>query len=223
MASRINHIGKGAIILMIVAFCSCTKYNYIDGGVAKGVHDCSMWDYFHTDSYNWDSTIIMIEHAGLKSLFDGTGEYKQITFFGLTNLSIRRYILNNNAGLEEDDPLYLHRVTDISPAKCKDILQKLVVPDKRIMLNDVPRGRRLNINNTYVETDGMKCPCVKGELFLWTLRQDYNNMQEMGEVMLFLASRNADGARNEQVVSTDIQTTNGVVQALSYDFRFENF
>lgn len=208
---------------MIVAFCSCTKYNYIDGGVANGVHDCSMWDYFHTDSYDWDSTIIMIEHAGLKSLFDGTGEYKQITFFGLTNLSIRRYILNNNAGLDEDDPRYLHRVTDISPAKCKDILQKLVVPNKRIMLNDVPRGRRLSINNVYKETDGMKCTCVTGELFLWTLRKDYNNVQEMGEVVLYLASRNAVGARNEQVASTDIQTTNGVVQALSYDFRFENF
>lgn len=223
MASRINHIGKGVIVLMLVAFCSCTKYNYIDGGVANGVHDCSMWDYFHTDSYNWDSTMIMIEHAGLKSLFDGTGEYKQITFFGLTNLSIRRYMLNNNADLEEDDPQYLCRVTDISPAKCKDILQKLVVPGKRIMLNDVPRGRRLSVNNVYKETDGMKCACVKGELFLWTLRQDYNNMQEMGEVELYVASRNVAGARNEQVASTDIQTTNGVVQALSYDFRFENF
>lgn len=52
-----------------------------------------MWEYFHTDSYNWDSTIIMIEHAGLKSLFDGTGEYEQITFFGLTNLSILRYMM----------------------------------------------------------------------------------------------------------------------------------
>lgn len=67
---------------------SCTKYDYIDGGLVKGVHDCSMWDYFHTDSYDWDSTIVMIEHAGLKSLFDGTGEYKEITFFGLTNHSI---------------------------------------------------------------------------------------------------------------------------------------
>ena len=91
---RINQIAKGMVVVMIVAFCSCTKYNYIDGGIANGVHDCTMWEYFHTDSYNWDSTIIMIEHAGLKSLFDGTGEYEQITFFGLTNLSILRYMMD---------------------------------------------------------------------------------------------------------------------------------
>ena len=110
---RINQIAKGMVVMMIVVFCSCTKYNYIDGGIANGVHDCTMWEYFHTDSYNWDSTIIMIEHAGLKSLFDGTGEYEQITFFGLTNLSILRYMMINNDGLEETDPHYMHRVTDI--------------------------------------------------------------------------------------------------------------
>ena len=93
MASKLNTIGKSIAVVMVVVFASCTKYGYIDGGLADGVHDCTMWEYFHTDSYNWDSTIIMIEHAGLKSLFDGTGEYKDITFFGLTSLSIRRYLL----------------------------------------------------------------------------------------------------------------------------------
>lgn len=37
--------------MMIVVFYSCTKYNYIDGGIANGVHDCTMWEYFHTDRY----------------------------------------------------------------------------------------------------------------------------------------------------------------------------
>lgn len=100
----------------------------------------------------------MIEHAGLKSLFDGTGEYKDITFFGLTSLSIRRYLLEN--GYE--------RVTDIPEGKCMDILQKLIVP-KRLMLGDVPRGNRLNRGGaTFTEYDGMRCPALRGELFLWT-------------------------------------------------------
>ena len=126
MAATIKHITKGAIVVMVLCFCSCTKYNYINGGTANGIHDCTMWEYFHTNSYDWDSTVVMIEHAGLKSLFDGTGEYKQITFFGLTSNSILRYMLENN----------YERVTDIPVGKCQDIIQKLVAP-KRIMLNDL--------------------------------------------------------------------------------------
>ncbi|MFR7875508.1 MAG: hypothetical protein ACLU4J_03395 [Butyricimonas paravirosa] len=32
---RINQIAKGMVVTMIVVFCSCTKYNYIDGGIAN--------------------------------------------------------------------------------------------------------------------------------------------------------------------------------------------
>ena len=222
MASKLKYLFMGIIAMIVVLGSSCTKYNYIDGGLANGVHDCSMWDYFHTDSYDWDSTIVMIEHAGLKSLFDGTGEYKEITFFGLTNHSIRGYILDNNKNLEEDDPNYLHRVTDISPAKCKDVLEKLVVP-KRVMLKDVPRGNRVKILSEYDEREGTTLSCVKGTLFLWTVRDSWNNVQDVGAISLQIASHNVVGAKNELVASTDIQTANGIVQALNYDFDFKNF
>ena len=216
MAATIKHITKGAIVGMVLCFCSCTKYNYINGGTANGIHDCTMWEYFHTNSYDWDSTVVMIEHAGLKSLFDGTGEYKQITFFGLTSNSILRYMLENN----------YERVTDIPVGKCQDIIQKLVAP-KRIMLNDVPRGNRIQsgggIESAFVEYDGLVFDCIRGSLFLWTQRMAYNDIEDTGEIALYIASRNQDGTRNERVASTDIQTTNGVVHSLNYDFRFRNF
>ena len=216
MAATIKHITKGAIVVMVLCFCSCTKYNYINGGTANGIHDCTMWEYFHTNSYDWDSTVVMIEHAGLKSLFDGTGEYKQITFFGLTSNSILRYMLENN----------YERVTDIPVGKCQDIIQKLVAP-KRIMLNDVPRGNRIQsgggIESAFVEYDGLVFDCIRGSLFLWTQRMAYNDIEDTGEIALYIASRNQDGTRNELVASTDIQTTNGVVHSLNYDFRFRNF
>ena len=216
MAATIKHITKGAIVVMVLCLCSCTKYNYINGGTANGIHDCTMWEYFHTNSYDWDSTVVMIEHAGLKSLFDGTGEYKQITFFGLTSNSILRYMLENN----------YERVTDIPVGKCQDIIQKLVAP-KRIMLNDVPRGSRIQsgggIESAFVEYDGLVFDCIRGSLFLWTQRMAYNDIEDTGEIALYIASRNQDGTRNERVASTDIQTTNGVVHSLNYDFRFRNF
>ena len=183
MAATIKHITKGAIVVMVLCLCSCTKYNYINGGTANGIHDCTMWEYFHTNSYDWDSTVVMIEHAGLKSLFDGTGEYKQITFFGLTSNSILRYMLENN----------YERVTDIPVGKCQDIIQKLVAP-KRIMLNDVPRGNRIQsgggIESAFVEYDGLVFDCIRGSLFLWTQRMAYNDIEDTGEIALYIASRN---------------------------------
>ena len=118
------------------------------------------------------------------------------------------------------------RVTDIPIGKCQDIIQKLVAP-KRIMLNDVPRGNRIQsgggTESAFVEYDGLVFDCIRGSLFLWTQRMAYNDIEDTGEIALYIASRNQDGARNERIASTDIQTTNGVVHSLNYDFRFRNF
>ena len=226
MASVVRYISKGAIVLLFAVLCSCTKYGYIDGGVPNGVHDCSMWDYFKKDSYDWDSTMIMIEHAGLKSYFDGTGEHKEITFFGLTNLSIRRYIMEVNKNLDKNDPAYLNCVTDMSPDFCKNVLLKLIVP-KRLMLKDFPRGRRyetyVDEKLSYREEDGVVLSCLQGNLFAWTLRDEFSGVQDGGAVELYIASKNVTGARSERIASTDIQTNTGVVHSLNYDFRFINF
>lgn len=62
-------------ILLFIGVCfvaiSCTKENFIDTGLANGDHDCSMLEYMRGDHYNWDSTVVMIEHAGLTDLFEG--------------------------------------------------------------------------------------------------------------------------------------------------------
>ena len=73
MASKLTNLFYGALVLIMINICSCTDYNYIDGGTANGIHNCTMWEYFENQTYDWDSTMIMIEHAGLKSLFDGSG------------------------------------------------------------------------------------------------------------------------------------------------------
>ena len=109
--AKIVCILKGVILFMMLALGSCTKWNYHDGGLSYGIHDCSMWEYLHTQPYDWDSTIIMIEHAGLKELFEGQGEHEQITFFGVTNLSILNYMLQNE----------YKKVTDIPVEDCKNI------------------------------------------------------------------------------------------------------
>ena len=72
------------IILVLLSLFSCeTKYNYIDSGLANGRFDGTMYDYLHSNSYDWDSTLLLVERAGLEDLFQGKqGGYEKITFFG---------------------------------------------------------------------------------------------------------------------------------------------
>lgn len=217
---KINNIVKGAAFVFVIALCSCTKYDYIDGGLANGVHDCSMWEYFHTDSYNWDSTILMIEHAGMKEWFDGSRS-GQITFLGITNLAIMRFILDHDAkeGVEK-----WNGVRGIPADSCKAILQRLIIP-QRLMMDDVPRGKMEKITGNgeinYKLTDGIRYQTLKGEVACWTYRMDYVDIPEGGEVTLWMA-REGTNYGGDRIVSCNIQTNTGVVHALSYDFRFTN-
>lgn len=98
------------LIVVVVATLgfttSCTKYNFADTGTSVGYHDCTMWDYFKQDSYNWDSLVIMAEHAGLQEIFMGTSSYgKNLTVFGMTNHSIRRYLLQKGYKQIADVPV----------------------------------------------------------------------------------------------------------------------
>lgn len=221
-------------VLMVSGLCSCTKYNYIDGGISNGVFDGNMWEYFEAHPDNWDSTMVMIEHAGLKPLFDGTGGQKQITFFGITNLTILRHMLDHNKELDVlkekgeivSDDEYWHRISDIPVDACREILEKLVVP-QRLMVRDIPLGNRPQKNidgvTTYVKEGGGDYPCIRGKLFLYSFLESYLDQEKKGARTLYMASGNEDGLGNNRIASSDIQTDNGVVHSLGYDFKYDNF
>ena len=202
--AKLIYLLKG--VALIVLLGSCTKWNYHEGELANGVHDCSMWEYLHTQPWDWDSTIIMIEHAGLKDLFEGKGEHEQITFLGVTNYSIRLYMIEN--GYE--------KVTDIPVEFCQNTLSKLIIP-QRVMLADVPRGKRDEY--TGEESDGIEYRTLGGRLFMWTYQQPFEGVPDMGEISLHFFARG--GTAVHRIYSTDIQTNNGVVQALGYSFQFK--
>lgn len=63
---------KNILILLglLFAVCSCDDY-FHDSGLADGKHDCTMWEYLNTQPQDWDSTVLLIERAGLVDLFDG--------------------------------------------------------------------------------------------------------------------------------------------------------
>ena len=89
----------------------CTKDNYIDTGISNGRYHGNLMQYMASNSYDWDSTILLVRHAGeeMVRLFEGKDPaHKEITFFGITNHSIRRHLLE-----------FGHkRVSDLDPEWC---------------------------------------------------------------------------------------------------------
>lgn len=231
MDNKIINTIKGVALLLLVNLYSCTDYNYIDGGLANGVHNCTMWEYFENQTVDWDSTMIMIEHAGMKSYFDGSGKYKQITFFGITDITIARFMLQHNSeldgdkeyGIPVDDSEYWHKVTDMPADSCAAILKKLIVPEQKIMLKDVPQGNRLLVARKYVESSGKSFTTLYGdEIFAWMVPGDYGDLKDAGAKVLWIARR-LNTSSNQRIASTDIQTTTGVINSMDYDFAMGNF
>ena len=226
---KIGLLFKIGVLLAILGCCSCTDFNYIDTGVANGKHDCSMWEYLKADSRNWDSTVIMIEHAGLRDVFEGNSVYGQITFFGITSKSILLYILYHNdeldqlkeEGVQVDDSDYWHRVTDIPAATCRRMLMQLIVP-KLLMLADIPRGNFITTSNglaSSAELGGVTYKTLgNGELFLYTYQEEYKNMAGKGETRIYMVSINLSASKKNGIASCNIETLNGVVHSLEYDF-----
>lgn len=198
------------LILAISAMISCnTDYNYIDSGTCNGVHDCTMWEYLQGDPYNWDSTCVMIEHAGLVDLFKGEEEHKELMFFGPTSHSIRYFLYEY--GYE--------RISDLPSDWCKETILRHVV-DTVLLRDEVPTGE----NYATLEgrrSGGIELTALGGnKIWLYTEHSSYEGVANAGPVILHLMS--LDNQSNIPIASTNIQTTTGVVHSLHYSYYFTN-
>lgn len=206
---------KGLALVALLVSVSCTKYDYNDTGLSKGNPDNTMWEYMRGDSANWYYTVAMIQHAGMEEIFKGNIDNEQITFFGITNIPILSYLKANN----------MESVTEMDPAFCRTVLERLIVPNRKIMRDEVVRG------DYYIQTDensegsitvkkgGEDVNCISGTLWIYSYREMYNGVPDTGEVALYIMSKNVPAQSPTRVVSTNIPTRTGMVQALSNKFK----
>lgn len=191
-------------ISIVLTIVSCTTdYNMNNTGLANGKFDGTMYDYFHSDSYNWDSLIIMIDRAGLQDLFNGEVEgYEEITFWGPTNNSIRRWMLEGGTGVPK-------RLKDLSPEECRKYVMAHVVKGKT-MLNDIPRGT-INMGSV---SGGMTMygEDNKNEMWVYTEQLSYNGVIDVGAVIIKIRSMRT--LVDIDIASCNIEPTTGVVHSL---------
>ena len=192
----------------LIVFSACTKDNFVYTGISIGRHEGkNMLEYMETDSYDWDSTLLMIRHAGVETvqLFEGKdSEHPEITFFGITNHSIRRYMLEN--GIE--------RVTDFDPSWCRSILLKHVVDGKHYR-KDIPEGKPGSYGT--VGTGGMTLTALDGtEIWVYTTVDEESGIKENAARHIFINYTNVN--IQVPVASGDIEPDNCIVHALAYSY-----
>ena len=139
------------LALLFLTICSsCTKYDFVETGKAKAYHDTTMWEYFQTDSYNWSYLVYMTKRAGLEDLFQGksTQYGPDITFLGMTNHSIRRYLyrtygIKTDGSESPEDAVDPSKLTEeetmklidrMSVATCRSLILDCVIPKEKILL-----------------------------------------------------------------------------------------
>lgn len=192
------------LILFLVSSCN-TKYNVIDTGIANGYYDGTMYEYFHSNSYDWDSTILMIDRAGLTDLFEGHREgYEKITFFGPTNHSIRLWMLQNN----------YNSVDKIPTEVCYQMIMRSVVKGV-YMRDDIARGKTANDipgQGGQIMTGG-----IGNRFWIYSLQEDYYRVPESGAVLLFIESLSS--RLKIDIASTNIETQTGIVHSLHYSYQ----
>lgn len=203
---KIKHI-IGWICLLVLAG-ACTKDNFVNSGVSNGRHEGkNIIEYMEEHPYDWSLTLELIRHAGqdIVTLFEGKDpEYKEITFFGITNNSIRRYLFENE----------IESVTDISSDWCREILLQHVVNGK-MWRKDFPVGEPDEFN--MMEPGGIMLTTLAGTK-LWVcivVREQEGIIQNVAKPIYL---RFMKSSRNFGVASGDIEPDNGVIHALEYNF-----
>ena len=84
----------GLLALFVFVAGGCTKDQFIKSGLSNGRFDGSLLEYMEAPghSYDWDSTALMVRHAGEKMvrLFEGQDpDHPEITLLGPNNHSNR--------------------------------------------------------------------------------------------------------------------------------------
>lgn len=199
-------MNKIYIIVVLLLLGACTKENFIDTGVSNGKHNCTMYEFLQQDSYNWDSTVLVIKRAGLVNMFDGSDpDFKNITFFGPNNHSIRRYIIENK-----------HKcVNDIPVEVCRDLMIKHI-SRKMYMKEDID----FSVPDVTGEIKGGTFIICEGgnTLHAYNLQDSYGGVANAGPVHLRLFSPVMK--RAVPMATPNLETLTGVVHALNGTYTF---
>lgn len=198
-----------SITILGITLAGCDNDYFHDTGVANGKHDCTMWEYMKGDHENWDSTVLLIERAGLQSLFDGTGEDKEITFFGPTNMSVMQFLFKT---VNDDYEMIYNSINDIPVELCRQMILSHVIKGKK-----TSTGFDHEVKGTLTGGTGVK-NLAGNDLRVYRVKGEYAGIPDIGPEALYVHSLLF--GHIALIASSNIETTNGIVHSLSTSYQF---
>ena len=201
---------KRAICFMVLfgglLFTACTKDNFIHTGTSKGRFEGSLMEYMEAHPYDWSYMVEFVRHSGedMVQLFEGKDpEHKEITFLGITNHSIRRYLLTEGK-----------TIADLDPEWCRGIILQHVI-DRKIYRKDVVPGEPSEYET--LGTGGTIYTTLAGtQVWIYTIIPEAGGVTENTARPIYLNFLKSNEKCN--VASGDVEPDNCVVHALEYAF-----
>ena len=216
--------------LSFILLSGCTKYDFVETGRANGNHNTTMWEYFKSDPYNWSLLVRLSSRIGLQEVFEGKSSYgKEITFLGITNHSIRRYLLKKyaEAHSEEEAQSLTPEQTealadDLDANEAKAFILSSIIPKRAITLEEFKLGSFIEQNGVQERTGGENYTMASGKvLWLYTFKDAYAGVPGAGRLHLYIVS--SDTKKKSEIASHNIRTTTGIVHSLQYSFTLGDF
>lgn len=193
------------ILFYLIFTTGCNQDDYqIDTGKAKGVHDCTVWEFMQQQKGAFDSAVIIIQRAGLADLFAGRSEHKEITVFAFSNYAVMNFLFET---VDEDDNQLYHSVAEIPVELCKRFVLSHVIPVRMMRTDFDYEIPGTNTGGSDVVT------LADTKLRVYRVKNPYWGVSDAGPETLFLQTEQY--GITVQITTTDNQCTNGIVHSLS--------
>lgn len=210
MRAQIKTIAIIAVLLTI-CFSGCKKY-YFDSGVHDPKFNGSSVQYMAEKKPFFDSTLMVIELAGMKNVI----ENEEVTFFAPPGGCITRAVIGLNRRLHFNGKDTVKKLDQIKPEVWKNLLSNYIFKGKNL-LKDYPQRDTIS----YVAYPGHNYTSYSGRIMnIGVIFSDAGGVQYAGYRQLFLSyipdlSNPQIALRNIPVATSDIQTNNGVIHVLN--------
>lgn len=215
-------------LLMVVTIStisfSCTKY-YFDSGVHDAKYNGTILEYMKEKKPFFDSTLMVIELAGMNEVF----QKENITFFAPPGGTVNRAIRSLNRQLKFEGKDTVAKLEQIKPEVWKNTLSQYIFKGTNL-LKDYPQRDTLS----YVAYPGQNYTSYGGRIMnIGVIFNDAGGVSYAGYRQLYIAyipdlSNPQVALTNIPVSTSDIQPKNGVIHVLNknkhtYGFRTNAF
>lgn len=197
--------------LMAILLTACNKY-YYDSGVHDAEYNGSTLDYLKAKTPFFDSTLTVINLAGMNDVL----QKENVTFFAPPSGSINKTIIGLNRYLRFNGKDTVSRLDQIKPKVWRHVLAQYIFKGTSL-LKDYPQRDTLS----YVAYPGHNYTSYEGRIMnIGVIFNDAGGVQYAGYRQLFLAyipdlSNPQVALQNNPIASSDIQTNNGVIHVLT--------